>query len=634
MADRLWRGRLRARLALLGLVSLAAGCAGSEPGLPGGGSAAELARPRGIVVVTLDQWWAPGRGEDPFAGFDLEGVIHPGDSLTVSPQLRPAVAAALTGKLPLEVGVTSDSSTALPADAPYLPARLKESGYATAGFVNDPVLGWGSGFERGFELFDGPEGHVLVPIRYFPTLADPEERVANFLQWVESLPAGKPFFAWIHLTGTNWQDPASREQEAAPGGARGTAESEEEKQGESEEGKKEAPPETQEEGRRPRGETVQEQLARLDEALAALHEAARRKDRLKEAAWVLAAVQGRSSLEEPERSGYFLRPEVIEVPARARLPRAASGALPDRAAWWTPDIAAFVAEQVGLEPAGEAAAKRPRTRSVWNWKAAEEFGWPPSVAVEREGVLLVRGAEGRRAYRRGDQGWTVSNHEAAAGELAAALEGAWEAARAPRGPRPPIPEELERLVAEAYDIHLPDEPQRAEPPGADAQLEVVRQIVRARRFAVRAMTRSAGAAYRKAGELDPANRAAYVERGQILSLRGSQRAKPVLKQALERDPWDAQAWHWLGHIGFLEQQVPTAEKILQFANLLQPGDPDILYDLACARSLGQDIEGAERYLRQAWDAGYRNLAHIQTDPDLRFYRESGSFQRFMQERVQ
>ena len=63
----------------------------------------------------------------------------------------------------------------------------------------------------------------------------------------------------------------------------------------------------------------------------------------------------------------------------------------------------------------------------------------------------------------------------------------------------------------------------------------------------------------------------------------------------------------------------------------KPQEGDVLYDLACARSLAGELGESEAYLRRAIEAGFRHWQSIDSDPDLRNLRKSGRFATVMRE---
>ena len=62
---------------------------------------------------------------------------------------------------------------------------------------------------------------------------------------------------------------------------------------------------------------------------------------------------------------------------------------------------------------------------------------------------------------------------------------------------------------------------------------------------------------------------------------------------------------------------------------LDPGNPIALYNLACSRSLQEDVEGALRYLRKAIRNGYRDFDWAREDRDLENLRKDPRFEKLL-----
>ncbi|MHC4599949.1 MAG: TPR end-of-group domain-containing protein [Planctomycetota bacterium] len=62
---------------------------------------------------------------------------------------------------------------------------------------------------------------------------------------------------------------------------------------------------------------------------------------------------------------------------------------------------------------------------------------------------------------------------------------------------------------------------------------------------------------------------------------------------------------------------------------LDPGNPIALYNLACSRSLQEDVEGALQYLRNAIRNGYRDFAWARIDKDLENLRKDPRFEKLL-----
>ena len=164
----------------------------------------KVARPN-VLLVTLDTFRADRIGAYGYklaATPNLDRLAREGvrfaDATTQAPLTAPAHAALLTGQYPTRLGVKDNASTPLPDSAHTLAETLKESGYRTGAFVGAFVLDRPYGFAQGFDHFDATfEG-------FRPELKQQAQRsaadvVGPAIAWINSAPAGVPFFAWVHF---------------------------------------------------------------------------------------------------------------------------------------------------------------------------------------------------------------------------------------------------------------------------------------------------------------------------------------------------------------------------------------------------------------------------------------------------
>jgi arylsulfatase len=70
-------------------------------------------------------------------------------------------------------------------------AELRSAGYRTAGFVSSIVLHEGTGIGAGFDVYDVPA------VRFRERTS--RETMDRVLAWLAGVPAGEPFFLWVHL---------------------------------------------------------------------------------------------------------------------------------------------------------------------------------------------------------------------------------------------------------------------------------------------------------------------------------------------------------------------------------------------------------------------------------------------------
>jgi arylsulfatase A-like enzyme/Tfp pilus assembly protein PilF len=168
--------------------------------VPGG-----AALPLNVVLITLDTVRADHLGSYGYAIAStpaLDRLAREGarfsDATTHAPLTGPAHAGILTGVYPARFGIRDNASTPLPKDAVTLASVLQASGYRTGAFIGAFILDRAYGFDRGFDTFDSrfdrfQAGDKLQAERPAGDVVQPA------LAWLSSLPASKPFFAWVHL---------------------------------------------------------------------------------------------------------------------------------------------------------------------------------------------------------------------------------------------------------------------------------------------------------------------------------------------------------------------------------------------------------------------------------------------------
>jgi Flp pilus assembly protein TadD len=159
----------------------------------------------------------------------------------------------------------------------------------------------------------------------------------------------------------------------------------------------------------------------------------------------------------------------------------------------------------------------------------------------------------------------------------------------------------------------------------EARCEVAREVLYAKRRLHAKRVRMAVKTLRRVLEHDPENRFAILGLGQALSLGGSDEGMELMTRAVGMYPTDPEVVHGYGHAVWIAETWQQAEPLLALVLAQRPNDPDLLYDMACARSLEADLAGAAEFLRQAIEAGFRHWDHIETDPDLRNLRADARF---------
>lgn len=156
-----------------------------------------------VVLVTIDTLRADHVGvygaSDATPALDAlarEGVRFE-NAISPVPLTRPAHASLLTGLYPNQHGIRDNLPAGLEPSTPTLATRLGAAGYQTAAFVGSFLLGRGSGFENGFDVFrDGSASGAgdRVGAR---SERRAEEVASEVLEYISS--ARPPFFLWIHF---------------------------------------------------------------------------------------------------------------------------------------------------------------------------------------------------------------------------------------------------------------------------------------------------------------------------------------------------------------------------------------------------------------------------------------------------
>jgi len=195
------RTRVPLALALLVLLVLAGACGARAPAEGVG---------RGVLVIAIDglrQDHVSAYGYDRPTTPALDALAREGvlfrQAFTSAPQLLPAHAALMTSCeppiarrfLPDEFEGLSERRWRIPDAVPHLAVELLASGYATAAFLDDPLLAPVHGFGPGFQRYEVLEEESAEDWEG----AQPERVADHFLQWLRALDAGQPWFAYLHL---------------------------------------------------------------------------------------------------------------------------------------------------------------------------------------------------------------------------------------------------------------------------------------------------------------------------------------------------------------------------------------------------------------------------------------------------
>ena len=166
---------------------------------------AATGRPRNLLLITLDTTRADRIGAYGYAQArtpHLDALAREGmrfdDAAAQAPITGPSHAAILTGRYPARFAVRDNATTPLPEEARTLAEILSDNGFTTGGFVGAFILDRPYGFAQGFAAFNS--GFTRVDSG---GEANAERRgdavVTDAIAWLRALPAGKPFFGWVHL---------------------------------------------------------------------------------------------------------------------------------------------------------------------------------------------------------------------------------------------------------------------------------------------------------------------------------------------------------------------------------------------------------------------------------------------------
>ncbi len=160
--------------------------------------------PPSLVLLTLDTTRADYLGAYGRAGaatpvldrLAARGVRY-ARAITPSPLTLPAHASLLTGLDPPEHGVRENGTAVLPSELPTLATALAARGYATGAFVASRVLDRRFGLDRGFDVYDDRMTAEQLGQYGYPE-RDARAVTSAALAWLDRLPAGKPYFLWLH----------------------------------------------------------------------------------------------------------------------------------------------------------------------------------------------------------------------------------------------------------------------------------------------------------------------------------------------------------------------------------------------------------------------------------------------------
>jgi len=159
-----------------------------------------------VVIVSIDTLRADRLSAYGYAGPNTPAIDALADDAVLFerayshvPLTLPSHASIFTGLLPPAHGVRNNKGYALEASHVTLAERLRDAGYATAGFASSMVLRDGTGIGQGFETWDAPgladrpEASKLFAQRRGDVALD------GALRWLDSRNDARPPLLFVHL---------------------------------------------------------------------------------------------------------------------------------------------------------------------------------------------------------------------------------------------------------------------------------------------------------------------------------------------------------------------------------------------------------------------------------------------------
>jgi hypothetical protein len=273
---------------------------------------------------------------------------------------------------------------------------------------------------------------------------------------------------------------------------------------------------------------------------------------------------------------FWIDGTTLHVPLIWSGGRAAKGS--DARPTWLPDVGATIAtsggvtlgsssEGMDLATAADAAS---RTRPSWSWAPDDQEGWPTLASLPQR----------------------------------------------PATPRPRALSAAARAKVEAAGVHLGTTPKTwpERPKGSE---EVVQRVGRARFLLSKGRTGPAGVTARQ-GLITFPDDLGLLSIHLYLAWQGAGRdpVKDTVEKLSTLYPDRQDALHWLAHFESGAKRAESAEALSRAALEVGPRDPDLLYDLACSRSLAGDIPGGMAFLDEAVKAGFQEWDWMDKDTDL------------------
>jgi arylsulfatase A-like enzyme/Tfp pilus assembly protein PilF len=160
-----------------------------------------------VILITLDTLRSDRLSCYGAAHVDtpnIDGLAHEGvrftNAASTVPFTLPAHSSMMTGTYPPYHGVRENVGAMLGDEIPTLAERLREGGWATAGFVSAFVLDGRWGIDRGFDhYFDDFDLSEFDTPSMSSVQRTGDVTVAEAVRWIDGRPGGQPFFMWLHL---------------------------------------------------------------------------------------------------------------------------------------------------------------------------------------------------------------------------------------------------------------------------------------------------------------------------------------------------------------------------------------------------------------------------------------------------
>ncbi|MEN8182404.1 MAG: sulfatase, partial [Myxococcota bacterium] len=190
----------------LALSTLCSWAVAAGPACDRGPRASALQPVRHVVVVTVDTLRADHVGA--YGGsvatpamdeLARHGVLFEA-AFTPTPSTAPAHVSLFSGLHPWNHGVLDNAVPFEAEQLPWLAARAREAGFATAAFVSSYILAPRWGFDHGFDTYHFEPTRLASHERgteRFPFWNRGSETTRAALHWLEAH-RDRPFFVWIH----------------------------------------------------------------------------------------------------------------------------------------------------------------------------------------------------------------------------------------------------------------------------------------------------------------------------------------------------------------------------------------------------------------------------------------------------